>query len=100
MTPSDVPVVGGEQLGVGGDVGVGELHPTPHTRHNDAAWRHWVEVPNPWDTFHEGGVQFLEKSPPGPVAQGAFALPTPREIRIICLIFTRRGVEQQPKNFL
>ena len=31
---------GGEHLGVGGDIGVGELGPTPHTRQNDAARRH------------------------------------------------------------
>ena len=39
------------------DVGVGELRPTPHTRHDDAARRHWVE-----DTFHEGGVELCEVS--------------------------------------
>ena len=27
---------GGQHLGVGGDIGVGELGPTPHTRHDDA----------------------------------------------------------------
>ena len=32
VTPRDVPVVGGEHLGVGGDIGVRELWPTPHTR--------------------------------------------------------------------
>ena len=32
-------------------------------------------------------------------APGAFALPTPGELRIPCLIFTPRGVEKQLKNF-
>ena len=99
MTPRDVPVVGGEHLRVGGDVGVGELRPTPHTRHDDAARRHWVEVPNLRVTFLKGGVELLEKRPPDPLPQRAFALPTPREIRIPCLMFTPRGVEQQLKNF-
>ena len=44
-------------------------------------------------------MQLLEKRPPDTLPQGAFALPTPREIRIPCLIFTPRGVEQQLKNF-
>ena len=48
---------------VGGHVGVGELRPTPRTGHNDAARRHWVEVPNPRDTFGEVGVELLEESP-------------------------------------
>ena len=93
MTPRDVPAVGGEHLGVG------ELGPTPHTRHDDAAWGHWVEVPDLRDTFHEGGVELLEKRPPDPRPQGAFALPMPRKNRIPCLIFTPRGVEQQLKIF-
>ena len=99
MTPEDVPVVLGEHIGVGGDIGVGELRPTPHTRHDDAARRHWVEVPNLRDTFHEGGVELLEKRPHDPLPQQAIALPTPREIRNPCLIFTPRGVGQQLKNF-
>ena len=92
---------GGGHLGVGGNIGVGELGPTPHTRHDDAARRHWVEVPNLRDFFHERGRgwELLEKRPRDPLPQGAFALPTPREIRIPCLIFTRRGVEQQLKIF-
>ena len=93
MTPRDVPVVGGEHLGVGGDVGVGELRPTPHPCHDDATRRHGAEVPNLRDTFHEGDVEFLEKRPPDPLPHRAFALPTPREIRIPCLIFTLRGIE-------
>ena len=47
------------------------------------------------DTFNEGGVELLEKRPPDPLPHGAFALPTPRRIRIPCLIFTPHGVEQQ-----
>ena len=55
MTPRDVPAVGWEHLGLGGDIGAGELGSTPHTRHDDAARRHWVEVPNLRNTFGEGG---------------------------------------------
>ena len=78
---------------MGSDIGVGELSPTPHTRNDDAAPRHWLDVPNLRDTFGEGGVELVEKSPPEPQPQGASALPTPREIRIPCLIFTPPGVE-------
>ena len=46
-----------------------------------------------------GGVELLEERPPDPRPQGAFALPTPREIRILCLIFTPPGVEEQLKIF-
>ena len=85
---------------MGGDIGVGELRPTPHTRHDDAARCHWVEVPNLRDTFGEGrGVELLEERPPDPQPQGAFALPRPGEIRIPCLIFTPPGVEKQLKIF-
>ena len=66
MTPRDVPVVGGEHLGVGGNIGVGEPGPTPHTRHDDTARRHWVVVPNLRDTFREGGWNFLKRGPPTP----------------------------------
>ena len=66
MAPPHLPVVGGEDLGVGGHVVVGELRPTPHTGHNDAARRHWVEVPNPRDTFGEVGMNFLKRGPPTP----------------------------------
>ena len=79
MAPPHPPIVGGEDLGVGGHVGVGELRPTPHTRHNDAARRHWVEVPNPRDTFGEVGVR--EAPPP----------PTPR-----CSCFANGGGAQDP----
>ena len=41
--------------------------PTPHTRHDDAAGRRWVEVPNLRDIFHEGGVKLFEKRPPDPL---------------------------------
>ena len=99
VTPRDVPAVGGEHLGVAGDIGVGELGPTPHTRQDNAARRLWVDVPNLRDTFDEGAVELLEESPPDPRPQGAFALPTPREIRNPCLIFTPRGVGQQLKIF-
>ena len=99
MTPRDVPAIGWEHLGVGGDMGVGELGPTPHTCHDDAARRHWVEVPNLRDTFGEGRVELLEESPPDPRPQGAAASPTPRESRIPCLIFTPPGVEEQLKFF-
>ena len=53
MAPRDVPAVGGEHGGVGGNIGVGQLGPTPHTRHDDAARRQWVECPNMRDTFNE-----------------------------------------------
>ena len=82
-----------------GDIGVGELGPTPHTRHDDAARSHWVEVPNLRDTFGEVGVELLEERPPHPRPQGALALPTPRELKIPGLIFTPRGVEKQLKRF-
>ena len=99
MAPRDVPAVGGEHLGVGGDIGVGELGPTPHNRHDDAARRHWVEVPNLRDTFGEVGVEHLEERPPHPRPQVALALPTPGELTIPGLIFTPRGVEKQLKSF-
>ena len=57
---------GGGHFGVGGDIAVGELGPTPHTRHDDAARRHWVEVPNLRDIFPEVGVELLEERPPPP----------------------------------
>ena len=98
MAPRDHPVVRGEHLGVAGDIGVGELGPTPHTRHNDAARRHWVELPNLRDTFGEGAVELLEERPPDSRPQGSFALPAPGGLRIPCLIFTTPGVEKQLKN--
>ena len=61
-----------------GDVCVGELG-SPDTCHDDAARHHRVEVPDPRDTFHEGGVELLEKAPPCPLPQRPFALPTPGE---------------------
>ena len=82
---------------MGGDIGVRELRPTAHTRHDDAARRHWVEVPNPRDTFGEVGVELLEERLPHPRPQGALALPTPGELRILGLIFISRGVEKQLK---
>ena len=97
MAVPHLPVVGGEDLGVGGHVGVGELRPTPHTGHNDAAWRHLVEVPNPRDTFGEVGVELLEERPPHPRPQGALALPTAGERRILGLLLTGRGVEKELK---
>ena len=45
------------------------------------------------------GVELLEERPPDPRSQGAFALPTPREIRIPCLIFTPPCVDKQLKIF-
>ena len=92
-------VVGRERLGVGGDIGVGELRPGPHTRHDDTARRHWVEVPNPRNTFGEVGVELLEERPPHPRPQVALALPTPGEFGILGLIFTPRGVAKELKNF-
>ena len=97
MAVPHLPVVGGEDLGVGGHVGVGELRHTPHTGHNDAARRHWVEVPNPRDTFGEVGVELLEERPPNPRPQGALALPTAGERRILGLLLTPRGVEKELK---
>ena len=99
MAPRDVPAIGGEHLGVGGDTGVGELRPTPHTRHDDPARHHWVEVPNPRDTFGEVGVALLEERPPHPRPKVAHALPTPGELRIFGLMFTPRGVERELKIF-
>ena len=78
-----------------GAVGVGELGPTLNTCHDDAARRHWVEVPDLRDTFHEGRLELLEKGPPHPLPQRAFALPTPGECRFPCLLLTQPGVEQQ-----
>ena len=46
-----------------------------------------------------GGWNFLKRGRPTSCPKGAFALPTPRHIRIPCLIFTPRGVEQRLKNF-
>ena len=66
MSPRDVPVVGGERLRVGGEIGVGEVRPTPHNRHDDAARRHWVEVPNLRDTSMRGVWNFLKRGPPTP----------------------------------
>ena len=97
MAVPQLPVVGGEDLGVGGHVGVGELWPTPHTGHNDAARRHWVEVPNPRDTSGEVGVELFEERPPHPRPQGALALPTAGERRIPGLLLTPRGVEKELK---
>ena len=99
MAPRDVPAVGGEHLGVGGDIGVGEPGPTPHTRHDDAARRPWMGVPNPRDTFGGVGVELLEERPPHPRPQVALALPMPGEPRFLGLIFTSRGVEKQLKSF-
>ena len=79
MAPRDVPAVGGEHLGVDGDIGVGELGPTPHTRHDDAARGHWVEVPNLRNTFGEVGVELLGERPPPP--------PDPK----VLLLCQRRG---------
>ena len=83
-----------------GDVGVGELGPTPNDCHDDAARRHLVGVPNLRDTFHEGGVEVFEKGPPHPLPKRAFAVPTPGECMIPCLLLTEPGVEQQLENFL
>ena len=87
-----------------GDVGVGELGPTPNTCLDDTARCHWVEVPDLKDTFHERGVGLLEDAPPNPLPQRAFALPTPGEFRIPCLLHTQASVERQleilPHNFL
>ena len=52
---------------MGGNIGVGELGPTPHTRGMEAARRHWVEVSNLRETFGEGGLELLEKRPPDPL---------------------------------
>ena len=60
----DARGVRGERLRMRGNVSVGEPGPSPDTRHDDAAPRHHVEVPNLRDTFHEGwGVELLEKGP-------------------------------------
>ena len=65
-----------------GDVGVGELGPTAHARHDDAAQRHQVQVPNNGDTLHQGGVELLQKPPPPP--------PAPWSPPLLC---QRRGSE-------
>ena len=93
-------LLGRDHLGPGGDIGVEELGPTPHTLHNDAARRHWVEIYNLRETFGEGGLEILVERPPDPGRQGVFAVPTPREIRIPCLIFPPPGIEKQLKHFL
>ena len=97
MAVPHLPVAGGEDLGVVGHVSVGELRPTPHTGHNDAARRHCVEVPNPRDTFGEVGVELLEERPPHPRPQGALALPTAGERKILGLLLTPRSVEKELK---
>ena len=97
MAVPHLPVAGGEDLGVGGHVGVGELRPTPHTGHNDAAQRHWVEVPNPRDTFGEVGLELLEEAPPPPTPRCSCALPPAGERRILGLLLTPRGVEKELK---
>ena len=99
MAPRDVPAVGGEHLGVGGDIGVGELGPTPHTRHDDAAQRHWVEVPNLRDTFGEKGWNFLKRGPPTPDPKVLLLCQRRGSSGIPGLIFTPRGVERQLKIF-
>ena len=99
VAPRDVPAFGGEHLGVGGDIGVGKLGPTPHPRHDDAARRHCVEVPNLRDTFGEVAVELLEERPPQPRPQVALALQTPGKLRIRGPIFTPRGVEKHLKIF-
>ena len=84
---------------VDGDVGVGELGPTLQTRHHDAARRHCEEVSNLRDTFREEGLELLEERPPDPRPQGAFALSTPEDLTIPCLIFTPHDVEKQLQIF-
>ena len=100
MTPRDVPFVGGENLGVGGDIGVGEQGPTPHTRHDDAARRHWVEVSNPRDTFHEGGGgwNFLKKAR-RPLTPGSFCFANAAGDPDSLPHLHSAGVEQQLKFF-
>ena len=46
MASQNIPAVSGERLGMRGDVGVGKPGPTPDTRHDDAARRHPVGVPD------------------------------------------------------
>ena len=58
-----------------------------------------MEVPNLRDTCGEVGVELLEERPPDPRPEGAFALPTPEELRIPGLILTLRGGEKQLKIF-
>ena len=43
-----------------------ELGPTPDARHDDAARRHRVDLPNTGDTLHHvgGGGELLQKPPP------------------------------------
>ena len=51
-----------------------------------------------------GGWNSLKSTPPPPMTQPAFDLPTPGEFRIPCLLLTQAGVEQRletfPHNFL
>ena len=100
MAPRDVHAAGAEHLGVVGDIGMGSSAPLPTlatmTLPGVTAW---VEVPNLRDTFAEGGVELLEERAPDPRPKGAFALQTPREVRIPCLIFSPPGVEKQLKIF-
>ena len=56
----------GERIKARGDVGVGELGPTPGTCHDDAARHHREEVLDPRATFHEGGWNFLKSGRPTP----------------------------------
>ena len=84
---------------MGGHVGVGELRPTPHTRHNNAARCHWLEVPNPRDTFGELGVELLEESPPQPRPQVAPALPTAGEPGSLACSSLRAALKRSSKFF-
>ena len=82
MTPRDASVVRGKHPKTRGNVGVGEPGPTPNRCYNDAARRHWVQLPDLKDTFHEGGLELLEK-PPTPT-------PCPSEL----LLCQRRGISR------
>ena len=55
VTTRDVPVVRGKHLRTCGNFIVEELGPTPNTCDNDDARRHWVQLPDLKDTFHDLG---------------------------------------------
>ena len=84
-----------------GDVGVGEGGPTPDTLHADATRRHPMEVTDLKETFHGGGVEFLESPPPPQhhLPRRHPALPAPGERRVHHLLLQQPGVEQKLITF-
>ena len=87
-----------EHIGMCGNVGVGELGPTPDARHDDAARHHRVQVPDSGDTLHWGGGGSSKGLPRPPAL--APPLPTPGERRMLHMLLQQPGVEQKLKILL